>query len=66
MFGKAFHVKTREVNTSLIEEFKYPKLGPGQLWEVVAARVEAMGGTILNSKTRRSWVWKSGAIASRR
>ena len=49
MFGKAFHVKNREVNTSLIEEFKYPKLGPGQLWEVVAARVEAMGGTILKN-----------------
>ena len=46
VFGKAFHVKNREVNTSLIEEFKYPKLGPGQLWEVVAARVEAMGGVI--------------------
>ena len=49
VFGKAFHVKNREVNTSLIEEFKYPKLGPGQLWEVVAARVEAMGGTILKN-----------------
>ena len=49
MFGKAFHVKNREVNTALIEEFKYPKLGPGQLWEVVAARVEAMGGTILKN-----------------
>jgi protoporphyrinogen oxidase len=46
VFGKTFHVKNREVNTSLIEEFKYPKLGPGQLWEVVAARVEAMGGVI--------------------
>lgn len=46
VFGKAFHVKNREVNTSLIEEFKYPKLGPGQLWEVVAAKVEDKGGTI--------------------
>ncbi len=47
VFGKVLHVRNREVNTSLIEEFKYPKLGPGQLWEVVAARVEAMGGTVL-------------------
>ena len=49
VFGKVFHVKNREVNTSLIEEFKYPKLGPGQLWEVVAAKVEAAGGTIIKN-----------------
>ena len=49
VFGKVLHVKNRAVNTSLIEEFKYPKLGPGQLWEVVAARVEAMGGTVLKN-----------------
>ena len=37
---------SREVETSLIEEFVYPKLGPGQLWETVAAEVKAMGGRI--------------------
>lgn len=40
VFGKVFHVKNREVNTSLIEQFKYPKLGPGELWEVTAGKVE--------------------------
>ena len=49
VFGKVFHVQNREVNTSLIEQFKYPKLGPGELWEVTAARVEALGGTILRN-----------------
>ena len=29
---------SREVETSLIEEFWYPKLGPGQLWETVERR----------------------------
>ena len=46
IFGKIFNQKNRKVETSLIEEFKYPKLGPGQLWEVTAAEVEKMGGTI--------------------
>ena len=46
VFGKVFHVKNREVNTSLIEQFKYPKLGPGELWEITAAKVEELGGTI--------------------
>lgn len=32
--------------TSLIEEFWYPKYGPGQLWEQVAAEARALGVTI--------------------
>ncbi len=46
IFGKIFNKKNRKVETSLIEEFKYPKLGPGQLWEVTAEKIEALGGTI--------------------
>ncbi len=34
-------------STSLIEQFLYPKLGPGQLWEEVANRITRMGGTII-------------------
>jgi len=40
-------VSQKDTETSLIEQFFYPKLGPGQLWEEVATKVEAMGGTIL-------------------
>lgn len=47
VFGKLFAVKNREVNTSLIEEFKYPKLGPGELWDVAAAEIEKLGGRIV-------------------
>lgn len=36
-----------KVETSLIEEFWYPKLGPGQLWEVVADNSTAKGATII-------------------
>ena len=49
VLGKTFHKKNRQVNTSLIEEFKYPKLGPGQLWTVAAEKVEALGGTIVKN-----------------
>jgi len=31
---------------SLIEEFRYPRLGPGQMWEELARRVEALGGEL--------------------
>ena len=46
MFGKTFKGKNRKVETSLIEEFAYPKLGPGQLWEITAEEVEKLGGQI--------------------
>ncbi|MGH9418769.1 MAG: NAD(P)/FAD-dependent oxidoreductase, partial [Thermoanaerobaculia bacterium] len=32
---------------TLISEFRYPRLGPGQMWETCAAKIEAMGGEIL-------------------
>ncbi len=38
--------KKRKVETSLIEEFTYPKFGPGQLWETVAEEIKRRGGTI--------------------
>lgn len=48
MFSKLIpSKKNREVETSLIEEFIYPKYGPGQLWETVAAEIEKMGGKII-------------------
>ncbi len=46
IFGKIFGKSDRKVETSLIEQFKYPKLGPGQLWEVVADKVVANGATL--------------------
>ena len=49
IFGKVFHKKNRKVETSLIEEFKYPKLGPGQLWDVAASEIEKMGGKIIKN-----------------
>jgi protoporphyrinogen oxidase len=35
-----------EAPKSLIEEFRYPRLGPGQMWEEMARRVEDGGGEI--------------------
>jgi protoporphyrinogen oxidase len=32
--------------TTLIEEFQYPKYGPGMMWEVCTEKVEAAGGTV--------------------
>lgn len=37
----------KATETSLIEEFLYPKYGPGQMWETVAEEVTRRGGRIL-------------------
>ena len=46
---KNYFVKAhgKNVETSLIEEFWYPKYGPGQFWEVLADHVIRRGGKIL-------------------
>lgn len=36
----------KNTQTSLIEFFLYPKLGPGHMWETVARKVEAQGGQV--------------------
>lgn len=52
MFRKQFSssANKQEVETSLIEEFIYPKYGPGQLWETVAADIVTMGGEVHKNK----------------
>lgn len=47
MFRKIFNPKSKKVETSLIEQFWYPKYGPGQLWETLADEFEKKGGKIL-------------------
>jgi protoporphyrinogen oxidase len=45
-FRSADDTGQKQTETSLIERFLYPKLGPGQMWEEVAARVRCAGGDI--------------------
>ena len=50
MLSKVFMSKERrqqQVQTSLIEEFRYPKYGPGQLWETAAQEIEKLGGKVV-------------------
>lgn len=40
-------ISQKNVETSLIEKFLYPKYGPGQMWEQVAKQVQEKGGKLL-------------------
>lgn len=40
-------IEQKQSETSLIEQFIYPKYGPGQLWETVSSEIQSKGGEIL-------------------
>lgn len=66
MFSKAFggKKKNKEVETSLIEQFWYPKYGPGQLWELAAERAVERGAKLLKGYNVKNIVCKDGKITS--
>ncbi len=45
--AKPFKKKDAKVETSLIEQYSYPKKGPGQYYEIMAEEVKRMGGEII-------------------
>ena len=46
---KIFNMKNKSKETSLIEEFYYPKYGPGQMYEEMEKKYISMGGKILKN-----------------
>lgn len=52
---KSFGSKSGAGETSLIERFYYPKLGPGQFWEKFAAKIKKLGGEVLLNSNVKSF-----------
>ncbi|HVO09118.1 MAG TPA: NAD(P)/FAD-dependent oxidoreductase [Vicinamibacteria bacterium] len=50
--------------TSLIEQFLYPKLGPGQMWQEVTRRVCARGGQVLQERSVVRLELREGRVAA--
>ena len=61
---KPFKKKDKEVETSLIEQFIYPKKGPGQLYEKMAAEIIRLGGEIRYGRTVHKIDVKDGKVAT--
>ncbi|MCK6446124.1 MAG: NAD(P)/FAD-dependent oxidoreductase [Planctomycetes bacterium] len=49
---------------SLIDRFQYPRLGPGQMWEKAAERVQEWGGTVLMQHKAKKLEMKDGKIVA--
>jgi len=65
MFNKLFGRKNADnTETSLIEQFWYPKYGPGHLWETFAKTIEDEGGKILKNYEVKKINFKNKQIVS--
>lgn len=52
----------KNVETSLIEQYWYPKYGPGQLWELTAQEIEDKGGKVLKNHSVKKVICEKGKI----
>ena len=66
MFSKLFGGKKKKnkknIETSLIEQFWYPKYGPGQLWELAADRAVQRGAKLIKDCLVKNIVCENGRI----
>jgi len=62
VFSSDRSINQKETETSLIERFLYPKLGPGQLWQVVAGKVTGLGGVIRHQCKVERFEWSDGQV----
>lgn len=57
-------IMQKDVETSMIEKFLYPKYGPGELWEEVASRIMELGGMIFKNQVVNAINGVDGAVVS--
>ena len=63
-FRSSKDISQKEVETSLIEQFVYPKYGPGQLWETVAQDVQAKNGEVVRNSEVTAIYVENGRVVS--
>jgi protoporphyrinogen oxidase len=64
LFRRRSDVQQKDVETSLIEQFLYPKYGPGQMWDTVARKVVEMGGEIITGVQAKRIHCQPGRVMS--
>jgi len=64
LFRSKSDVAQKDVETSLIEQFLYPKYGPGQMWEIVSGKIRQMGGEIITGVDVRKLHCENGKITA--
>ncbi len=62
LFKKDKSIGQKGTETSLIEQFTYPKHGPGQMWETVAEIVQKQGAELYMKKKCTALLYEDGKI----
>jgi len=52
-----------QVVKTLIDTFRYPRLGPGMMWEMCAAKVRSLGGHVLLGRNVDSCSWNASTAS---
>jgi len=60
--AKLFNPNYKTNQTSLIEQFYYPKMGPGQLWSIIADKITEAGGHIYYKQKVTGLFLKDGQV----
>jgi protoporphyrinogen oxidase len=55
-------IEQKDTDTSLIEQFMYPKFGPGQMWETVAEIIKSKGCKIITNAEVIGINWNNNKI----
>jgi protoporphyrinogen oxidase len=60
---KSLHIGPRKGSTvkTLIENFRYPRRGPGMIWEAAVRKIRERGGTLLPGQLVRHFAWDEAA-----
>jgi protoporphyrinogen oxidase len=59
----ALNKRSKDIK-SLINEFQYPRLGPGQMWETCGQKIAQMGGQVLMKHCVQAIEHKDGTIVA--
>ena len=62
--NKSSDLSQKGKETSLIEQFLYPKFGPGSLWEEAARQIQEMGGKLYLNQDVQSIGVEAGRVQS--
>lgn len=64
IFRKDNSISQKGTETSLIEQFLYPKYGPGQMWQETARKIKLQGGELyMNSHVRSLTIVDGKAVS---
>lgn len=64
IFSSSKSIRQKEIETTLIQQYLYPKFGPGQLWTEVTDSIKEKGGQILMSHKAVGFTYIGNTIQS--